>query len=446
MNNGRKMRFTFRAKSRSVIAAAALVTASWLASARGDFVITATELPGPITLSNGSVVGAGLTDYVLTAWNNGLNGTGTNLLAVDLTIHTSEPMVIDTSDDIDGDGLPDANVVGFPDMSADSGNGAGVLLPIPTFGIANNSKIAGIVGNNPFLGTFVGIGKVQTGNNALKNLAFADNSLTVTAVQVGAAIGTSNQTSYLSGSSGGVVEPPFFWDNVTSLRVVGVFASASFKGPPANVTAVPFANIVVPNGTTGTFSGALSGDHGAIQPFYPIFPPSPPLPILRVGAPSPGAPFLNPISIGQTISVTGIAQTMANVPVDDPAGGVEVFGLAVTTSNLTTLIAELDDAAASADAGASVVPTSGLPVSLQSALGGDQIALILPGTSVPGYLAYDMTNAVQGTTVTSITFVPEPSGVAATVLAGACLMSRRRKKRQYSTKDTKAHEGRQRQI
>jgi hypothetical protein len=436
------MRYASKRNSRFVLpalAAAGLGAMLGVPAAHGDFIITVTQVNGPISATGAPTVGAGETDFVLTALNNGLNGTGTNLLAVDATIKSSNPLVIDTADDTDGDGNPDANVDGFPDQSLASGNGAGVTLPIPTFGIAYNSKIAGAVGNNPFLGTFVGIGKVATGSNALKSLAFADNSLSVTAVQQGSSIGTSNQTVYLSGATGSI-DPAFTNGTVTSLRVVGAFASASFKGPAANVTAVPFANIVVPNGTTGTVTGALSGDIGAIQPFSISFgavaPPPPTGPFIQLAATGlAGTSAIGSITmsghngsyVAQTVPVTGAAQVTGALSVAGfTPGDTEIYGLAVNTTNLSALIAALNTAVGSADAGATA---TAVPSALSSVLAGDQIAVTIPGTSFnPNIFSYDLTNGTSGSSITSITVVPEPTGIGALVLGGLGLLSRRKRR------------------
>jgi hypothetical protein len=404
-------------------------------AAHGDFIITVTQVQGPISAAGSPTVGAGETDFVLSALNNGLNGTGTNLLSVDATINSSNPLVIDLNNDIDGDGSTgDANIDGFPDQNLAQGDGPN--SPIPSFGsIPYNSKI-GTTGN-PFAGTFVGIGKVQTGTNAPKSLAFADSSISIVGVQVGAAIGTSNQTDYLTGA--GTVDTAFTNQTVTALRVVGAFASASFKGPAANVNAVPFANIVVPNGTSGTVTGALSGDIGAIQPFSITFgaaPPPPTGPFMQLAATGlAGTSAIGSITLSghngsyqaQTVAVTGAAQVTGALNVSGfTPGDTEIYGLAVSTTNLASLISALNAAVGSADAGATA---AAVPASLSSVLVGDQIAVTIPGTSFnPNIFSYDLTNGTGGSSITSITVVPEPTGIGALVLGGLGLLSRRKRR------------------
>jgi len=271
-------------------------------------------------------------------------------------------------------------------------------------------------------------------------LAFADNSISIVGVQVGAAIGTSNQTVYLSGPNGTPVDPNFTNGTVTSLRVVGAFASASFKGPAANVTAVPFANIVVPAGTTGTVTGALSGDIGAIQPFSITFgataPPPPTGPFLQLAATGlPGTSAIGSITLSghngsyqaQTVAVTGAAQVTGALNVSGfTPGDTEIYGLAVSTTNLASLISALNAAVGSADAGATA---AAVPASLSSVLVGDQIAVTIPGTSFnPNIFSYDLTNGTGGSSITSITVVPEPTGIGALVLGGLGLLSRRKRR------------------
>jgi len=430
------MRYASKRNSRFVLpalAAAGLGAMLGVPAAHGDFIITVTQVAGPISAAGSPTVGAGETDFVLSALNNGLNGTGTNLLSVDATIRTSNPMVIDLANDIDGDGSTgDANIDGFPAQNLAQGNGPN--SPIPSFGsIPYNSKI-GTTGN-PFAGTFVGIGKVQTGSNAPKSLAFADSSISIVGVQVGAAIGTSTQTDYLTGA--GTVDPNFTNGTVTALRVVGAFASASFKGPAANVNAVPFANIVVPNGTTGTVSGALSGDIGAIQPFsINLGSTVTPGPFMQLATTAiAGTSAIGSITlsgshgsyVAQTVAVTGAAQVTGalNVAGFTP-GDTEIYGLAVSTTNLTSLISALNAAVGSADTGATATL---VPSALSSVLAGDQIAVTIPGTSFsPNIFSYDLTNNTGGSSITSITVVPEPTGIGALVFGGLGLLSRRKRR------------------
>jgi hypothetical protein len=210
--------------------AAAGLSACLGASARADFVFS---VVGPTPTAK-----AGYSDYVLKALNNGLDGTGTELLAFDATINSTGDMFIDLNADIDGDGSKDANVVGLPDATFGTAT--------PTFG---GTAVNG-------LGTFIGIPQTATGSTASTGVLIA-------LVQLGANIGTANRNNYET--TQGTVDPAFLNGTVTALRIVGAFDVPG--APAANVTAVPFANIVVPSGTSWTVTGALAGDEGAVQNF-----------------------------------------------------------------------------------------------------------------------------------------------------------------------------------
>jgi hypothetical protein len=160
-------------------------------------------------------------DYVVSALNTGVNGTGTGLIAMDISVTTpgtgsAGAMRVDMADDIDGDGSPDANVVGTPDQTFGQ--------PTPTFG------------SN--LGTFLGLpssasGKIVSGSFPLV-LSPEDYETTI-----------------------GTLDPAF--SHLHSLQVI------SLGGVLDNSSPVPFANIVVPTGTTFDLSGYLGGDLGLPQ-------------------------------------------------------------------------------------------------------------------------------------------------------------------------------------
>jgi hypothetical protein len=383
-------------------------------------------------------VGAGETEYVLSALNNGIGGTGTNLLAEDVTINSSMPLVIDTSSDLqsNADHKADANIVGGigTALTSTKVGSQHIFLPTvtPTYGVYNGSTDP----NNGFDSTFVSIAAVGTNN------VYGDANLAPTIVQLGSNIGTSSGNNYLSSQTGGV-DPAFLNGTVTSMRIVSAYASASFKGPSANVTAVPFANIVVPNGASGTVSGSLAGDQGAIQPFSIQFPAQILGPSMQLASSAiAGATTIGTITMtgpghgnynSQTVAVSSPAQVSGALTVNGfTAGDQEIYGLAIggTAESTAALVAQLNAAVALADAGAVAVPTSTLSASLQSVLAGDQIAVLFPGADAgsPNIFSYDLNGGATGETITSITVVPEPTGIGALVLGGLGLLGRRKRR------------------
>jgi hypothetical protein len=413
------------------LAAAGLGALLGVPAAHGDFIISTTTINGSVNDGISGPVGAGETEFVLSALNNGLNTTGTNLLAVDATITTSNPMVIDLTDDIDADKKADANISGFANNAKFKSGG-----PIPTFGVYNS----GTDPDNGFAGTFVGVAQPDPGQP--DDLAYANGSFGITAVQLGANIGTSNNNFYET--TQGAVDPAFLNGSVTAMRIVGAFASATFKGPAANLTAIPFANIVVPTGTTGTVKVSLAGDQGASQTFTinlgGTITTVAPTPVIQLsGTAAAGSTSLGSITIlghngsyaSQTIPVTGPASTAGALTVNGfTAGDTEIYGLAASSSNLASLLSELNAALGSADAGASVVAVSSLSPSLQSVLSGDTLAAIIPGAdaATPNIFSYNLTNGPSGSSISSITVVPEPTGIGALVLGGLGLLSRRKRR------------------
>jgi len=173
-----------------------------------------------VTVTN-PVNSGGYSDYVVSAINNGAGGTGNSILGLDIVVITpgtgaSGAMLVDKSDDIDGDGKADANVVGAPDLTF------GNLTP--TFG----SK----------LGTFLGLPASATGKTVANSFA--------------ALVAPMNYETSL-----GALDAAF--SDLHSLQVI------SAGDVLDNTTAAPFANIVVPTGTIFDLEGYLAGNEGMPQ-------------------------------------------------------------------------------------------------------------------------------------------------------------------------------------
>jgi len=405
------MRYASKRKMRLALPAlAAAGFSAWLGVpvAHGDLVVN------PKVAAGTSVNGGADTDFVLTALNNGLNNSGTTLLSFDVTIQTAGTgtqgaLLIQLNADITsgGDGTNDANIVGFPDQNG--------VAPTPTFGGANGGA-----------GTFVGVPASTTGTKADTVAAIVD-------------VEENGIKPADYDSANGPVDPNFLNGVVHNLRVVGAFAG-TFKGPNASVTAVPFANIVVPTGTTVTVSGGLSGNTGALDTFSIVLGGGPTTtgPLIQLASTAIGtatnqiAPAItihgsNGSYASQTVAVTGAAQTKGFLAVSgfNPTTDTEVYGLAATTSNLATLIQELNTAVGTADPGA---VAEAVPAGLASTLAGDNIAVIFPSPTTPGVFSYDLTGDTTGAAITSITVVPEPTSVGALVLGGLGLLGRRKRR------------------
>ena len=113
--------------------------------------------------------------------------------------------------------------------------------------------------------------------------------------------------------------------------------------------------------------------------------------------------------VAQTITVTGAATTAGTLTVDgfDPTNDEEIYGLAATTNNLATLIAELNTAVAAADPGATA---EAVPPSLASVLPGDNIAVIFPdnGVAPPNIFSYDLAGDTTDATLPPSPLCPSP--------------------------------------
>jgi len=230
-------------------------------------------------------------------------------------------------------------------------------------------------------------------------------------------------------------------NSLTALEVVEVASQGSLSGNvQANQFAIPFANIVVPKGTSGTVQGELGGDQPGDVPFDLSFGSAPPPSVtlsLTGSAPS-GSNQIGAITISGhngsyvpiSVSVSGAAQSNGYLSVSGfTSGDEEIYALTATPGSgetLAALIAELNTAASTADAGAQAVaitptiahlfPTADIEVDIPGADG-----------SNPAVLAYNLTGDSTGPSITAIGVVPEPTSIGFLVLSSVGLMIRRRR-------------------
>jgi len=385
--------------------------------------------------------------YVATALNTGAatssNVTGSDLAALDVTITTSVAMGIDVE-------------------QAGSGNFATYTANVD--GTTNNAS-GPDAGSKPVFGdgaggTFIGVGEDLFASNPHAPSAAFDptfnNSayLTVGGTQdvytnsnVGAA---SPTTSNYTGQKLSTFDPAFQPVNpgttnngdVTALEVVDSASSGSGV-VLASQFAVPFANIVVPKGATGTVSGLIGGDVGLNVPFSVTFgtPVSTGGPTLSLTSSAPtgsteigsgitisgqhGSYVPTPVLVPSAAQTNGYLEVSGFTPSTDP----EVYALTATPGtgeNLSALIAELNTAVSSADTGAQAVAITPTIANLFPTA---DIEVDIPGAdgSNPAFLAYNLTGDSTGPKITAIGVVPEPTGIGFLVVGGLGLLARRRR-------------------
>jgi len=397
------MRYVSKKKMRMILPAlAAAGFGAWMGvpSAHGDFIVSLS------TPKLGTGASLGLEDIVASAINNnGPLGTGSTLEVEDVTINTTGSgttgaLFIDLNADIDGDGINDADVIGATDQNG--------LTAQPKFGA--------------FTGTFIGIGKVN-GSTSSVNINIFDAAVNPAPFETTQDAAATINPSYTNGT-------------VHSLEV----ASAVTTSPPlASASAVPFANIVVPVGTSGTISGSLGGDQGSVEAFSINFGPilttaSVKAQLATTALAGTTANAASPITItgsngsykAVTVSASG---SNGNLTVNGfTPGDTEIYGLDVATTSVSLLqvIADLNTAilASGGAAGTAGVPAGSAAGILTAA--GDNVEITFPAGTTPSVFSYDL--SADSATVSSITVVPEPTGLGALVLGAVGLISRRKRR------------------
>jgi hypothetical protein len=213
---------------------------------------------------------------------------------------------------------------------------------------------------------------------------------------------------------------------------------------------LPFANVVVPFGTTFTIHGGVGGDIGSTYFFGQVLTAGTvqsvsSLSISLTGTVPSSSNLIAALTIHGanglynpvTTPVTGAGQTKGYTTVTgfSPNNDAEIYGLDATgETSLTTLIADLQTALNTADPGATAEAPTGSAAGILTAAG-DNVELVFPNTTTPStspaVLAFDLSNyTANGTvTITSITVIPEPTSLGMLVLGGAGLLSRKRRRK-----------------
>jgi hypothetical protein len=238
----------------AILSAIAVSIGPFIPAALGGFSVSFTS-NSPLVVGPDSV-------WVVQAVNQGAAGgadTGSQLLAIELAIttpgnSTAGALVIQTDADINGDGLPDANILAAPVDTAGRSE--------PTYGSA--------------IGTFIGYGGSAAGtspdaNGILVNpgnglgLAYVNSQTSVnhtTLAPDGPIAVPGTPVIYESGeglfSTSPAIDPAFTSGTVHSLEAI-IFKFID------DSTDHSIANIVVPTGTPATVTVQLVGDIGPVQ-------------------------------------------------------------------------------------------------------------------------------------------------------------------------------------
>jgi hypothetical protein len=388
-----------RRRIKTCLWAASITGLAGCPAVRGAFIVT---MSGPTTIGGDDV-------YVLSALNNGSYDSGSTLLDADAIIYSDQAnqyLVIDMSDDIDGDGNRDANITGAQDETFGQ--------PQPSFGSA--------------LGTFVGISNRATGK-------YADSSLFEDYVNNPAGTSPSTPADFLSGK--GTLDPNFTNRTVSSLEVLTLFLGNG--GTLASNAPVPFANIVIPTGVPISFQGVLGGNSGHATAFVGNS-SSGILPTvgLLVNGPEDIVGSIN-VANGQPaapVSIGSSAQTAGEVVLTGLTTGQDaVYALTITgESSLPQLIASMNTAVGIADPGG----FAQAPAPALSALfPGTTVEVVIPTPNFYYSFSWDFSSYITNGSPILTQFaavadppnlIPEPSGLRLAGFASAMLFARRRRR------------------
>jgi len=418
-------------KRKLAVAVPALMAAgfsAWMgaSSAKGDFVVTMAPA-GTGTYADpynpeGTFVSGGVTyvDYVVSAYNNGLNSTGTSILVQDSVVTTlgsgtSGAIFVDIYKKTSATSRS-ANITDTEDALKENGYGSAVD------------------------GTFAGLGNVTYDETTATN---------VEGILPGDTLFESFDNGVANKRSGSSMDANYISGTVHTLEIVSDYTQSD-QPQPANTpqTAIPFLNVVIPVGTTATISGSLTGDSGPNVPFAPIYiNPMSTNPYVSLTNTQPvGSTAIGPVLVSGgnsnyvpvVVPVSGAAQVFGSLGVSgwNPANDEEVYGLAITNTTAESLAQIAADLSAPNSTNPSnlvvetvaSLPTGALKSLLQT--DGDQLVAIFPTGASPNgstnWFTYNLSSYNGSVEVTSITVVPEPTGIGALVLGGIGLLSRRK--------------------
>lgn len=457
------------------LAAAALATWTGVPSAHAGFVVSWYG-NGPVeTIDTGN--GVLYQDYVLQAYNDNAastpsSPTGTTFYGADVIIQSSAPLGIDVeANTVAGSPVTNpsntytVNIDGSMNDTNPNLNSKNATGP-STFGDATAGTFVGI-GNGAFDPTFVssqgesgtpvttqlGTQKVyinsQVPSKSVANAATAVYSGALSAIDPqfensGSVDGSINNIGTKSKPNFVYTSNDVSNGNITALEVDTADTLGNGKGNPLDTNPnapIPFLNLVVPVGTTGTVSGLLGGETGLNVPFsinFPVAATSGSVSLSLTNAAPSGSNQIASITMSghngsyvpQSVAVTGAAQTKGYLEVSGfTAGDAEIYALTATPGSgetLAALIAELNTAVAASDAGAQAVAVT---PSIAHLFPTADIEVDIPGGdgANPAFLAYDLTGDTSGPTISAIGVVPEPTSIGFLVVGGLGLLARRRR-------------------
>jgi hypothetical protein len=420
------------------LVAAGFATLLGVSPVKGDFLLQVTNPeqslaedgqtnPNPPPTESAGLTGANaitkysgvVDDYVLSALNTGTNGTGSTLTAVDVTIT------------VGGSGTTGAIV--FDTFRATSKTASAVSV--------NGLKDPLTQGfGDPLGGTYVGIGSgsiTEPGYDPQpydpENNPVGVNSAWNAQAEYNNGTAVSGALSATKNTSSAGIDPNFINNTVHTFELAGILPAGSGTEADSSTGYVPFANIVIPTGVTGSITVQIGGEIGSAQKYTINFPaPAAPVgPTISLSTSAPvGSNLIASATlsgghgsyVAQTFPVTGAAQTNGYLAVSGwTPGDEEVYGLDVAAGTLSG--ASITPSGGTLEA----VTTANLGAALANLLAsqGDNFAVVFPTGSGASsdYFSY---NTQGSATITSITVVPEPTGIGALVLGGIGLMSRRK--------------------
>jgi len=398
-------------------------------------------------------------DYIVQLLNNGANGTGSDLVGLSGTVDTASQnysssvgaLYINTAKEGTPPTQPGANVFGNAAVanSIDPGNG-------------NSDPLAGDEFGYPNAGTFIGL---PDGTNVETNYADFQTKLAYingnTNTQNGGSEGVGSNVIFKASKASSGTTPSSAAVPIDAAYLSGTVHSLETDtviNPQTDFTdasvGAQVANIVVPDGTTFTFSYSAGGStganqapqHGSITNAIVVSTTSTG-PTLSLGSPTNtvvGTVAVTGLGNGNynpTVTTISPAATTGSVAVSgfNPSSDSEIFALEVLEggsspgADLTTIAAQLQTALDAEYPGATVTTTDPTP---GGAFKGSSFFDIFADIPTPGAggntaLNFGLTGftGTSGGTITlaAVGVVPEPTGVGVLALGAIGLMARRRR-------------------